>query len=453
VWVIPRLDVSFDVNAAWDEEQLARCWAAELARTLARLLAAPDDRRAVRFASRAEFVAAFLAALPDGAAWGSDRFHDFAGLETLPASAVIRTVLLDETEPGLDALAALTPSAARRVLTAIAPADVAIVIARLLGTAARPIARGALARAVDMWTADRAESFDLTAEQRVLWLLARMLASCADIDAVAAAPAAAAIVALDAVHAAASGHDWRREIVTIRDGCVADVAVPIAPALRASLGAWSSHPELLQVAIAILAGGSHGSMSSDLAVEHRTTAFGCVFWLLPLLDGMPAERWTLRPNVFRLAAFAACCPPELRGDAVRDALLRDLFGLAPQDEVDAAGVSPDVVETWMREDGHPAFAIAPDRAFLGSGTSITLAAHAVFRQFAWKLAGFGAASPRHLWTNCLDVPARVALHHDRIVATMARPPLNIVIQLAGLARGSYTLSRVDTRCIEFVPGD
>ena len=149
-----------------------------------------------------------------------------------------------------------------------------------------------------------------------------------------------------------------------------------------------------------------------------------------------------------------CCAPEVRPSARRDAYLRDLFAMPPDAEPDDDGdVRLEAVGDWMTLDDHPAFDAAADDAYFGPMGSVGLAAHAVMRLFAWKLAGFGAASPRHLWSNCLAVPARVDGHRDRIVARIARPPLDVVLRLAGLFGMSYTLPRFDPRRIEIRAAD
>ena len=160
------------------------------------------------------------------------------------------------------------------------------------------------------------------------------------------------------------------------------------------------------------------------------------------------------PQLFRFLAFAGCCPHELRADALRDGGLRDLFGVRPDDDTEAAEVVPtDLVEAWVRADAHPALDEPFDEGYFGAASPLSLASHAVVRLFAWKLAGFGRASARHLWTNCLNVGARVESHHDRRLVTMGRPPLDVVLRLAGLTHTSYVAPRIDPRPFVLIAGE
>jgi hypothetical protein len=125
----------------------------------------------------------------------------------------------------------------------------------------------------------------------------------------------------------------------------------------------------------------------------------------------------------------------------------------PDDDMDADVVPIAVVEAWLRADEHPALDARFDEEYFGAASAVSLASHAVLRLFAWKLAGFGRASARHLWTNCLDVRARVESHHDRRLVTMGRPPLDVVLRLAGLVHASYVAPHIDPRPFVLIAGE
>jgi len=225
---------------------------------------------------------------------------------------------------------------------------------------------------------------------------------------------------------------------------IADRVALATSAVDRHLHAWMAHPELLQTLLAETAAAAPAM--DEWRTESMTTAFGGVFWLLPLLDALPAEEWCEAPHLFRFLAFAGCCPHELRGDAVRDGGLRDLFGVRPDEDLEAANAVPtNLVDEWLRADAHPALDEPFDEDYFGTPTALSLASHAVLRRFAWKLAGFGRASARHLWMNCLNVGARVESHHDRRLVTMGRPPLDVVLRLAGLSHISYIAPHIDSR--------
>lgn len=454
VWLIPRLDVSLDVNGDWDADQLARAWAIELARALARALRAPDGRTAIRFANRAEYVAAFLGELAEGSAWGCGRYEAFAGLRMLAASAAIRTVLIDATEPGARALAALNDTTLKRVLTALSSGDAAIVVRQFLSRAGHVPSRASLARAIEAWQVTRGVLTGVSgAHRRAIWWIARLSAGVGETaHADDAVTAAGAIVALDAaVQASASAEERATLVARVAHGDGAIAGLPSFVSDR-HLRAWRSHHDLLQAAVA----GTGTAERDDAAarVDAAATAFGAAFWLLPLLDALPAEAWTARPQRFRFDTFVGCCPPELRIDAVKDGYLRDLFGVSPQETDDDGGdVPPACVEEWMRDQEHAALGEPFDDDYFGLRTGASVAAHAIVRLFAWKLAGFGRASARHLWMNCLNVNARVEHHADRVLVTVSRPPLDVVLRLAGLVNTSYTAPHFDRRPFVIASGD
>lgn len=455
VWVIPRLEIAVDVDVAWDAERLARCWAIELARHLARLLAAGGAGDVVRFEDRAEYLATFVADLADGRAWNRDWYRAFDGLKMLPASAAIRTVLADAAEPPLAALARLSASALQRTITALSTHDAAVVVHRLLPAALDGVSRAAMGHALSVWQNNRDRLEIAGAERRAIWWIARIRASAspelADAD---VTTAAGAIVWLDTT--AATAADDRRALAIERlsrddVGHLVDETRWPPPAYGR---VWLEHPDLLDEAQAPFNAIAPASRAAGRSDASAATAFGAVFWLLPLLDSMPAEDWTEQAQAFRFAVFARCCAPDVRASVWHDAYVRDLFAMPPDaEEADDDQVSADAVDHWMAAQDHPAFDRPVDDEYFGAAGGISLAAHAVMRLFAWKLAGFGAASPAHLWRNCLCVPARVDAYDDRIVARIARPPLDVVLRLAGLFHTSYCLPRFDARRIEIMAGD
>lgn len=455
VWLIPRLDVSLDVNGEWDADQLARAWAIELARALARALRAPDGRHAIRFADRAEYLAAFLGEAAEGSAWGGGRYEAFAGLRLLSASAAIRTVLIDPSEPGIRALGRLSAGTLQRVLAALSSTDAAVVVRQCLRLTACLPPRAILARAIAAWHADRRASSRVAGvDRRAVWWIARIAAAVDESNRPDETIAAvAAIVALDACLEAMPPAGSRALVEQVRHG--GNIAMPdLPPFVPAShLRPWTTYPDLLEQATIGAIELSSGPPAAHRA-DSMTTAFGGVFWLLPLLDALPAEEWTDRPQLFRFVTFAGCCPPELRLDASRDGALRDLFGVLPEDTLDTVdAVARACVADWIRGEEHPAFDDPFDEDYFGPRNAAGLAAHAVVRLFAWKLAGFGRATARHLWMNCLNVSARLERHDQRIIVTMARPPLDVVLRLAGLSKTTYVAPRFDRRPFEIAAGD
>src|SRR5262249_1513780 len=103
--VIRPLDAPVDVNAAWEPDAIARSWAQRISRTLARDLGgAGDGGNVIRFPDRAAYLARFVADAASGDAFSHWVYRSFAGLRALPASAAIRTALMDDPALGLAAL-------------------------------------------------------------------------------------------------------------------------------------------------------------------------------------------------------------------------------------------------------------------------------------------------------------------------------------------------------------
>ena len=447
VWLIQRLEVSIDVNGDWDPERLARAWAIAVARALARVMRAPDGLHAIRFDSREEYLAALLSELAEGSAWGSSRFAAFEGLKMLSSSAALRTIIVDPTEPGVRALSRLGETSLKRVLAALTGEDAATITRQCFRTANTAPGAALLGAVAAAWSAERHAAAAVAGEpRRAVWWIARLTPAVAHAtrhdDAMSAI---AAMVALDRhlEMRTALDLDVLRERPGVDDS-IADLVTRATSGVDRHLRVWTEHAELLQTLLAET--GAAASAMDEWRTESMTTAFGGVFWLLPLLDALPVEEWCDTPHLFRFLAFASCCPHELRADAVRDGGLRDLFGVRPDEDTAAAdAVRANVIEAWLRADAHPALDEPFDEDYFGAATALSLASHAVLRLFAWKLAGFGRASARHLWMNCLNVGARVESHHDRRLVTMGRPPLDVVLRLAGLSHTSYIAPHIDSR--------
>jgi len=97
LWIIRRLEVSLDVNVAWERESLARAWVAQIARWLdATLRDGADGQNVVWFPDRAAYLARFLVDAAQGRAWSKWYYESFAGLHPLPTSAALRTAICDQ---------------------------------------------------------------------------------------------------------------------------------------------------------------------------------------------------------------------------------------------------------------------------------------------------------------------------------------------------------------------
>jgi hypothetical protein len=69
--------------------------------------------------------------------------------------------------------------------------------------------------------------------------------------------------------------------------------------------------------------------------------------------------------------------------------------------------------------------------------AIGAATQSLLRLFACKLSGFARSSLEYLYWNFLDCHAAVTETPDQRVVCLGRPPLHLVLSMAGLNRCSY----------------
>lgn len=106
-------------------------------------------------------------------------------------------------------------------------------------------------------------------------------------------------------------------------------------------------------------------------------------------------------------------------------------------------------------------ALARDLSYLGlprdlnsrrsADFALSVAAQGVLRCFALKLPGFGKSSPDYLHRNFLDCCAAVEETAERMIVSLAKPPLHLVLGMAGLDHRSYRLSWLQGRLCSIFP--
>jgi hypothetical protein len=353
----------------------------------------------------------------------------------------LRTLLVTRTGTALPALMALTAGSLHRVLTALLAHDARTVWSHLTALSL-PAGPSVIEHVLRIWEAGGFRHHP-SQTANALRLLVRTLSQARDVSLWREAVSVAdALLALDTLHAQTPPEQWSN--IT-----AAFFSAQLAASSHTRCD-WTAHPELLQRAIDRLAGNP---ASTTTQAETRMTPFGAVFLLLPLIDAVPAEIWSDQPELLRFAIFVRCCSPDTRAAARRDSLLRDLFNLTPDSEIEdlELRVTPEDIWHWMGQLAHIATGMPLDTLYLGNPDAVAIAAHSVLRAFAWKLPGFGSSSLSHLWINFLDFRASLELSSDRIVVRMARPPLHVILSLAGLSRGSYSLPRIDPRPFHLFP--
>jgi hypothetical protein len=120
LWLIRRLELTVDVNAAWEQEAIARTWARAMVHELSILLQdAGDGVNALWFPGRAAYLARFLVDVAEECAWSKWYYEAFAGLRPLPTSAVLRTAICEQPALGQAALLHLSAVELKQVLRAL----------------------------------------------------------------------------------------------------------------------------------------------------------------------------------------------------------------------------------------------------------------------------------------------------------------------------------------------
>ena len=298
VWLIRRLEIELDVNAVWERESLTRAWAQRVALTLYRILQdGADGENVLWFPNRAAYLARFLVDASQGYAWNRWYYESFAGLRQLQTSAVLQTATCAQPAVGLAAFHQLPRDELGRVLGALTAQD------------ARKIL----------------DSF------------------------AAAGPAGEELRSVQAARTAWQEADWEP-----------DVGEEACNALHLYLDASRDTPDVggphLKTAVLTLARVAPARIShhvvkpDDLPAGPRDTAFGGIFFLLPILDEMPlseaTEGWpdleeATSVALVRFLLLVKCCGQARAHRVFSDPLLRDLMKIPPT-------ISPSVLTRWHK---------------------------------------------------------------------------------------------------------
>jgi hypothetical protein len=424
VIVLRRLDLGLATGAVADARIAADQVADLLATAIVRLAAAPPEDVAV-FANPAAFLAAFVAAVARGEAWDRWWFQRFDGLKFLPASAALRTALLEQPGRGLAAMAALSAADRDAVLQRLEAGDARRLLDAFAATDPRRGAFGAAVAAL-AWEPPGAWS---STEHASLALVLVAVARGDGAPVGSLARAAAMLCDLRSV----SGAEREMVAEALAGGRIRALAERLAPGRVAHLAPLFSATAATRRA---LAGQLRATATAAITRSH--TRFGGLLLLTAHLpdacEGVPA-----------LLALAACAGPANAPEAIADPILRDVLGLPAQP---SAGELDDWLEGLSGADvgrlaslGAPASRadgrwLATPARLRGLGRvrqAIQGLANAALADFARRLPGFSEASAPFLWRNLLDVPAQVQARGDGLVATLGRPPLDVLLSISGLA--------------------
>jgi hypothetical protein len=354
VWLIRRLEIDAVVNAAWEQEQLTRTVATQLARTLGATLQDGSDQDNVqRFPNRAAYLAHFLTDLAIGDAWGRWYYESFAGLRLLPTSAALRTAVCKEPETGQEALWQLTNDELKQVLRTLTTQDAR----RILETLAEHATVGDELRCCQAaWEAWQLIAADISAVaeewRQALHLYLAASREREEAEGLNLKRATIALLRLARRLAGAPAEQGQHLLDALTGGDMASLyAAAGAGDAEALLPLQRCPPTwVCEVTYALLARNTGQTTPETTTMPgRRDTAFGGIFLLLPLLDELPlveaARHWphadeAAAISLVRFLLLVKCCGQEQAQRAFYDPLLRDLLLIPPT-------ISPAVVRDWQ----------------------------------------------------------------------------------------------------------
>jgi hypothetical protein len=505
VWLIRKLEVPVVVNAAWQPEQIARIWATDICRELARDLSAADDgSNVLHFPNRAAYLARFMTDLAAGRAWGQWYYRAFGGLSALPTSAALRTAICESAAEGLAALHGLGGQELLHVIGALSAHDAVRVLDSVAAVDALDELATCFRSAWATWGAMRDLLAPLDAAQAALALCVR--------------------TSMPGQQATLNLHTASKAIVRL-----ARALERQAPLTHHSMDGLRDFAAGDAELLSVLSQCPPDVLAEMLAAPDSATPMsfstpcGGAFMLMTALDTLPlgiAESWpplsgTAAPQVLRMLLLAKCQGSARMAGAFGDPLLRDLLGIAPQigwpelrawlkqlgggrlnelacalrgvsDDCDMSDVCAphrrrrvrvrvDVDGLWRAAAGVPmavggaaidagaAQDIGADLDYLASPARLRLppawellfsvAAQQVLRRFALRLNGFSQSRLDYLHRNFLDIVARIETDAERNVVCMARPPLQLILNLAGANRQQYRLQWLGPQAFILCSGD
>jgi hypothetical protein len=353
VLLIRRLEIDVDVNAAWEGDQLARCWAKQIIRSLDVIQQdETDGENVLRFASRTAYLARFLLDLAQGCAWGKWYYEPFDGLRMLPTSAALRTAICEQPATGFAALVQLPANELEKVLRVLTAQDARRILESIASDGQNKDEDRCLQA---LWTAwETAQLGPLQASEEWHNALRLYLDVCRDglelsgptlrTTALALLRMARRLVSDSTAHGAALlAALTTGDIANLYTTAGASDAEVLLPLLRCSL-------KRIKEAGNIILSRYTGQVvnESEIANDQKYTSFGGLFLLLPFLDVLPLEKaaydWpdagdTPAGALLRFLIFVKCCGQASAQRVFFDPLVRDLMGIDP-------ALSPLAVARW-----------------------------------------------------------------------------------------------------------
>lgn len=459
LWFVRKMEVSVAVNAAWNHEQIADAWSERIQTAVQSTISRGEETETVvRFGDEAEYLRRFLLDLVHGTAWSKWYYRRFEGLNALPASGVMRSLFVMHPEQGRLALVGMSQGELSSVVETLTAADAKRSARALADSNSTDDARDAALLALE---AAASRCTPETCAERVALYACVEYARGGQHPNITFFEVSVALARLRTLlRASAAGQSQLLDAIALNN--ISEI-VRIASLADAELLAalMNTSRSWLQTAAERLTKEPASNENTDGLAGPRYSSFGGLFLLLPLLAATDFES--------RVAAWAPC------DRTSASALLRFLVALAagsgnvPRDWYDAVardvlGVYPTLsverVRAWctdipiaqwreLLDGGHSDSVPAGDTEFLTLPTElagksevaavIAALASKLLRRFALMLPGFSASSASHLFVNFLDV--RVSLEDEpaRRVVRRSRPPLDLVLRMAGLGQGTVRI--------------
>ena len=474
IWFVRQLDINLDLNLDWNRDQVGKSWAAQLVNKLSRDLKEDSVHGIIRFPNRAAYLASFLRDLAGGHAWANWYYTSFEGLRMLPVSAAIATAVRNDVETSLPALLQLSAKDVAKVLDALSAQGARGVLDAIAEQRPALDETQCFEELWNTWQRDESQFLYATNELSCALRLYLEVERREHAGGPTLQRAALALVRLAA--RLKSGSLNENLLRALLGGDIVDLYVA-AGAEDAEVLLPFTHcaTELLQEIWSTVSAPSNRASYERNSSDKAYTSFGGVFILLPLLDRLPlnelTEGWPeldqqSAVSMARFIILVKCLGRNRFERAWHDPLLRDLLQIDPRISADminewSSQISRRALESFLQQltardrENHPlehilfvATKLNEDLEYVASPAftsadfdlTLSVAAQRVMRQFAWRLPGFSRSSLPYLNTNFLDFRATLESEPDRHVVRVGTPPLNIILAITGLQRGSFTLS-------------
>lgn len=459
ITIIQRLQVDLDIDIAAPEDRVARAWASQIAAALSSAIGVHGSG-SVTYKTRAALLADYIQCVAAGHSLQDWRFRRFEGMKLLPASQALRTIICDDPQAGIDALLHLSDRDRHAVLSAASENDAARILSALASTGADTSA--SLAAFLDVFEEMRIYSPSESWLHRLsLRLYLAAIGNPGGGSGLAAAGLCRAIVSLAALGSQLSEASVSRLAKAISDGSVSRL-YEIAGAARGDLltpllGSKQEH------LFRILTPLRQGTASPDVSY----TPFGGIFLLLPILAELDFEA----PALLRLWIALHCLGHDRAHVAFRDGLLQSFLGVQADCEAflhwqrsfpqaRAAELAAIAEKSSIVRDNHTfrhhtdgGYLCLPRalRSSIRKDRTVARISRLVLRGLAWRLPGFSQSSFPHLFSNFLDFSASVEENDSRVTVRTGSPPLQLLLNLTGQSRQTYTLPWRPAKAITLFP--